>query len=225
MEFSEIKFTDELTVTFRDSMGDDFRIVEAARISTQTVVKPDDEKLLRFLLKQKHASPFESCIAQFVIHAPIIVVREHMRHRTQSYNEVSGRYSVLEPLFYIPGSERPLTQVGKPGAYSLVTGTEEQSLLAKTRLEEVAFLAWENYKVLLESGIAKEVARDVLPVNIYTKWYATANLRNWLNYLSLRTDKNAMWEIRQVAFKIEEKLTELFPWTMNAWNDFGREAL
>lgn len=221
----ELEFTSKLTADLIDSMGSDLSIIKAARVSTQTQPKDGDEKLISFLMKNKHASPFEHCTATFLIDAPIVVAREWHRHRTQSYNEVSGRYSELKPKFYIPGTARPLIQQGKPGAYEFVPGTDKQQDQTKNRLQTVAIVAWDEYQELLELGVAREIARLVLPVNIYTSWYATANLRNWLGFLNLRASEFAMYEIRTLAQQIEKTLKVLFPWTMAAWEQSGRETI
>lgn len=143
-----------------------------------------------------------------------------------SFNEVSGRYTELKPKFYAPDYDRPLIQVGKPGAYKFELPENDESY--QTVWRDFRFscqAAWNTYERLLNDGIAKEVARMVLPLNTYTSWYATGNLRAWINFLSLRAEGQAMYEIRTLAYALESVLYELFPITMEAWNKSGRGAL
>lgn len=220
-----IELTSELSATLTNFMGTDRTVIEAARVSTQTDVKEGDEKLIDFLIRNRHASPVEHCTATFLISCPIFVAREHMRHRTQSFNEVSSRYSVLKPKFYAPNSDRALIQKGKPGAYTFSVGEDEDYTSLYKEQRFIYQSAWDGYERLLERGIAKEVARNVLPLAIYTSFYATANLRNWLNYLSLRAEEHALAEIRDIAFQIEHKLYELFPVTLESWDRSNRGPL
>ena len=170
-------------------------------------------------------SPFEHVQATFMVSAPVFVAREWHRHRTQSYNEMSSRYTILKPRFYAPDYDRPLRQVGKPGKYTFELGTDEDMLKTWSRKRFVYQTCWDAYQDMLENGIAKEVARDVLPLGIYTEFYATANLRNWLNFLCLRTSPDALYEIRQAAGKIEEQLFKIVPTTMNLWDENNRQSL
>lgn len=137
----------------------------------------------------------------------------------------SGRYRVLEPTFYIPPAERPLVQVGKPGHYEFEQGLEHHHSALILEMPRACRAAWEAYYKLISQGVAKEVARMVLPVNIFTSFYATGNLRNWFNFLALRSEEQALYEIRCVAHLIEEKIAELFPVTYLAWTDNGRGSL
>lgn len=224
-----IELTSELKVDLIDSMGTDLTIVNAARVSFNEksyVLADKDKGLINFLMKNRHASPFEHCTVSFLVTAPIFVTREWHRHRTQSFNEVSGRYTELQPKFYAPDYDRPLIQVGKPGAYHFEL-PEDDSINIQL-YKDVRFssqTAWDTYQRLLEQGVAKEVARIVLPVNIYTGWYATANLRNWFNFLSLRADDQALWEIRQLAYMVEDQLASLFPIATETWRKNGRTSL
>lgn len=225
----KVELSSILSAELVDHMGTELSIVNAARVSLNQhsdEFTAKDAGLLAFLMKNRHASPFEHCTATFLVTAPIFVAREWHRHRTQSYNEVSGRYTELKPLFYAPDLDRPLIQVGKPGAYHFeVPDTDDEYYeLWRTR-RSVAQFCWDAYQAELDRGIAKEVAREVLPINIYTSWYATANLRNWLGFLSLRTDKQAMHEIRMIAGEIETKLHRLFPTVLNHWDEFGRGSI
>ena len=223
---TRIELTDELKVELVDYMGKDLTVVNAAKVSLNQHADEFGEKeagLLSFLMRNRHASPFEHCQASFLITAPIFVAREWHRHRTQSYNEVSGRYTKLMPKFYAPGYNRPLLQVGKPGAYHFeIPEDETMYMKAHSRFRFSAQTCWNEYEEMLEEGYAKEVARMVLPGNIYTGWYATGNLRNWCGFMSLRTDEQAMFEIRQLAFQVEDHLNNLFPATIAEWQKNGR---
>lgn len=207
--------------------GDDKMIVKAARCSFADFEEPDEERLtglIRFMMDNKHGSVFEHCGATFHVKAPLFVFREWHRHRTQSYNEWSGRYSKLESEFYIPDFIRH--QVGKPGAYTFEPVEPGEFIYDVTQglIEKNGKDAYEAYEALLGMGIAKEQARLVLPVNTYSQMYATANLRNWLQFLELRTSTHAMYEIREYAILVEKMLTELFPVTMNRFVENGRIA-
>src|SRR5690606_27027543 len=123
------------------------------------------------------------------VQAPIFVFREFMRHRIASYNEESGRYRELRPVFYVPGPERRLLQVGKPGAYTFEPGSPEQHALVDSEIKASCTQAYESYQRMLDAGIAREVARAVLPVTIYSSMYVTMNARALMNFLSLRTKR------------------------------------
>ena len=122
----------------------------------------------------------------FFVQGPIFMWREHFRHRVASYNEESGRYKVLEPTFYVPGPERKLVQVGKPGAYEFLEGTAEQHELVEAETEAACRAAYAAYSSMLDAGVAREVARIVLPLTIYSSAYVTMNARALMNFLSLR---------------------------------------
>jgi thymidylate synthase (FAD) len=226
---TQIELSSDLKLDLVDHMGTDLSVVNAARVSLNQHSDEMSEKdagLINYLMKNKHASPFEHCQVSFLVSAPIVVVREWHRHRTQSYNEVSGRYTELQPKFYAPDYDRPLIQTGKPGAYKFeVPEDDALNIEVFKEFRYSSQTAWDSYQRLLSQGIAKEVARMVLPLNIYTGWYATANLRNWINFLVLRTGIQAMWEISDLAGKLEEMLSDLFPVTMETWDKNGREGI
>jgi thymidylate synthase (FAD) len=180
------------------------------------------EGLIRFLEKNHHLTPFESTVATFRIEAPIFVFREIMRHRSASYNEWSGRYSEMIPRFYLADDDRPLVQEGKAGAYTFVPGTWEQHAYMKVR-QHIAFqTAWDEYENQLEFGIAKEVARNVLPLATYLRMYMTMNARNIMHFMNLRLADNALYEIRQVAGEVEKHFAEIMPMTHAAWAGEGK---
>lgn len=217
-------------------MGSDSAIVAAARVSTQGADTTDDfdtaegSGLINFLMANRHGTPFEHNSMTFFIRAPIFVFREFHRHRVGwSYNEESGRYKALDPIFYLPYKGRPIKQVGKPGHYEFVKGDEFDEMLVQKSHTEVLEHAYEQYEVLLDAGIAKEVARMTLPVNICSSMYATCNARSLMSFLSLRTkDENSTFksypqrEIEMVAEKMEAEFAQLFPITHEKFVTNGR---
>ena len=222
-------------VNLINNMGSDEFICKAARVSTlgsESINSEESEGLIKFLMKNRHGTPFEHAAMTFYVNAPIFVWREFMRHRIGiSYNEQSGRYMELAPVFYMPNYERNLVQVGKPGAYDFVPGTEEQYNDMYLNLSSSYKEAWKAYQIQLDYGIAKEVARMCLPVSIYSAAYVTMNPRSIMHFLSLRTKVEGstfpsfpMYEINQVANRIEGYFEELFPITHAAFNSFGRVA-
>lgn len=177
------------------------------------------EGLINFLLKNSHSSPFEHGQFTFMIKTPIFVTREFHRHRTMSYNEMSGRYTEMRPHFYVPLPERPLVQDGKIGAYTFVAGDAGQINDVSNALFVNSEQAWNEYQYLKSQGVANEVARMVLPVNIFTEFYATVNPLNLMKFLDLRTDPQALYEIRAVANQMEAIFAEQMPLTHKAWKD------
>lgn len=215
--------------------GSDQFICKAARVSTLgagSINTDESAGLINFLLKNRHGTPFEHNFLNFRISAPIFVWREFMRHRIGfSYNEESGRYKRLEPVFYIPPGNRMLVQEGKPGAYTFVEGSQLQDQTVVGSLGFSYEKAWEAYELMLERGIAKEVARMCLPVGIYSTAYVSCNARSLMSFLSLRTKdvdskfpSYPQWEIEQVAKAMENSFALNFPLTHNAFQESGRVA-
>jgi thymidylate synthase (FAD) len=233
----EIIFRDDVTVELVKSSASDADVVWAARVSTAgekslEAVGTDasrDVGLINYLARERHGSPFEHTSMTFFISAPIFVFREFMRHRIASYNEESGRYRELRPVFYVPGTERKLVQVGKPGSYSFVDGTKEQYEMTVAAIKESCILAYQNYQKLLAAGVAREVARACLPVSLYSSMYVTMNARSLMNFLSLRTAREGSHfpsypqrEIEMVAEKMEQHFAKLMPITYAAFEKSGR---
>jgi thymidylate synthase (FAD) len=222
---SEIAFTDKIDVQLVSHNVSDEMVLHAARVSTtgemgEGVAWTDrDNGLIRYLMNNLHLSPFEHGSATFFIHAPIFVVREWQRHRTWSYNEESARYKKLDPLFYVPNAGRPLIQEGKVGHYTFGPGTEDQYLSTEYNLQHAYRTSYNAYERLIEEGVAGEVARSVLPVGIYTSFYATANVRNILAFLALRNEEFAQYEIRDAASQVQNIMQLLAPRTVLAWLD------
>lgn len=180
----------------------------------------DLTKLINFLYKNRHMSPFEHGSFTFFVDTPIFVAREFMRHRTWSYNETSGRYKELEPRFYMAPKDRPLVQQGPIGNYYFTEGSPEQYGEVFMRTMESYEASWYAYQSMLNKKVAKEVARNVLPVATMTQFYATANPRNVMQFLQLRNDGPALKEIRDVAVKIEEAFAQAMPLTYNAYKEY-----
>jgi thymidylate synthase (FAD) len=233
MPRSELTIRCDMTVDLVDSMGGDDSIVKAMMVSTkgaEALESEAHEGRINFLMKNRHGTPFEHASMTFFIEAPIFVFREFHRHRIGwSYNEVSGRYRQLDPTFYVPGSDRPLIQVGKPGAYVFEMARGEEITYAINKLCEVYRLAYRNYEDMLEYGVAKEVARACLPVATYTAMFATCNPRSLMAFLSLRTKHELakfpsypQHEIEMVAQGMEQHFATLFPMTYKAFCLNGR---
>ena len=235
----EIIFRDDMTVELVKSSASDADVIWAARVSTagettlETVGESSerDAGLINYLARERHGSPFEHTSMTFFVSAPIFVFREFMRHRIASYNEESGRYRELRPVFYIPNKDRKLVQVGKTGAYTFVDGTPEQLEITVSAIKETCTVAYENYQKILASGVAREVARAVLPVTLYSSMYVTMNARALMNFLSLRTSSEGSHfpsypqrEIEMVAEKMEKYFAELMPMTYAAFQKSGRIA-
>lgn len=232
-----IQFRNDMSVETTRVEGEDLDVARAAWVSTKGERAEDEADrdraagLINMLMRDRHGSPFEQVGLQFLVSAPIFVWREHMRHRIASYNEMSGRYTQLAGVFYMPDLDRPLVQQGKPGAYTFVPGTFQQSTEASGHLAEVAGHAYDIYEHLLEIGVAKEVARMCLPVNIYSTAYVRMNLRALMNFLSLRTkSEHARFpsfpqrEIEMVAEQYEQAMEAHFPLVWSAFVLNGRVA-
>lgn len=235
---TNVLFRDEMTVTLEQAVGTDLDIARAAWVSTKGARAADEDDperikgLINYLMKGRHGTPFEHASMTFLVEAPIFVFREWHRHRIGwSYNEESGRYTQLKPVFYVPGLNRPLQQVGKPGHYEFVEGTNEQLAKVRVSIRDNSIKAYERYQGMLDAGIAKEVARMVLPVNTFSSMYATCNPRSLMSFLSLRTkDEGSMFpsfpqrEIEMCAEELEHVFHERFPITYEAWHQNGRVA-
>jgi thymidylate synthase (FAD) len=228
-------FRSDMDVEYVDGFGSDELMCKAARVSTLGSASIDSKEsagLLNFLTTKRHGSPFEHNAMMFRINAPILVWREFMRHRIGfSYNEQSGRYMELSPVFYMPNEDRNLIQIGKPGAYEFMPGTPEQYTKAGRLIRNANNVAWDAYQEMLKEGIAKEYARIPLPINIYSAAYVTCNARSMMAFLSLRTiDEDAMFpstpqkEISMVADQMEEIFKGLFPTTHKCFNNARRVA-
>jgi len=235
----EILFRDDVSVELVKSSASDADVIWAARVSTAGDKSLEDvgadaaksEGLINYLARERHGSPFEHTSMTFFISAPIFVFREFMRHRIASYNEESGRYRELKPVFYIPNKDRKLVQIGKAGSYTFIDGTDEQYKITIEAIKETCKLAYSNYQKMLAAGVAREVARAVLPVTLYSSMYVTMNARALMNFLSLRTSRDGSHfpsypqrEIEMVAEKMEAEFAKLMPITYGAFQKSGRIA-
>ena len=215
-----IDVLDQGFVRLDGALADDLSVVNAARVSfgvRKTALEPADEGLIRFLMRERHGTPFEHNSFRFHVRCPIFVAREWFRHRVGSYNELSGRYTELPEAFYVPAPEDVRTQVGKPGAYTFDAVDDETAERTRRRLQESYDAAYATYRALLDDGVAKEVARAVLPVGIYTEFFWTLNARSLMNFLSLRNAETAQREIRRYAEAVEQHFAALMPVTHAAF--------
>lgn len=239
MTQEQIDFRSAMTVELVRASARDADVVFAARVSTageQSLADVDADAsasagLINFLMRERHGSPFEHTSMTFFVHAPLFVWREHMRHRIASYNEESGRYRELRPIFYIPDTDRNVIQVGKAGAYEFLPGSAEQYALIQSSMRQTCIEAYAQYQAMLGAGIAREVARMVLPVSIYSGAYVTLNARSMMNFLSLRRrvpdshfPSYPQREIEMVAERYEEEWARLMPITHAAFVGNGRVA-
>jgi len=236
---SELTFRSDVAVELVRSSAQDADVLFAARVSTRGESSLEDldadasrsSGLINYLMRDRHGSPFEHNSLTYYVQAPIFVFREFMRHRIASYNEESGRYRELRPVFYVPGPERRLVQQGKPGAYEFVEGSAEQHALVDRETRTVCEAAYASYQRMLEAGVAREVARIVLPVTIYSSMYVTLNARSLMNFLSLRTKRDdahfpsfPQREIEMCAEQMEQAWAALMPLTHAAFDKNGRVA-
>lgn len=184
-----------------------------------------DRGLINFLMRERHGTPFEMVEFKFAVKAPIFVFREWHRHRIASINEMSGRYVELEREFYVPARDDIREQKGKPGAY-YYERIESDAMAEATRtlIDDTSHEAFNRYDQMLRDGIAKEVARLVLPVNTYSKMVWKTNLRAVMNFLSLRNHEHAQREIRYYAEAMEQVVSAIVPVAMDAFVEYGRKT-
>lgn len=232
------RFREDVTVELIDSMGNEESIVRAARVSTKGAESKGataNAGLIRYLYREKHGVPFESCVFTLYIEMPIVASRQTLKHRLSSINEESGRYKELEGVFYLPRDERKLVQIGKTGDYNFVPANPRQVEIFREMLTNTAETSWYNYQAAIHQlGIAKEAARFLLPTSIlYSSMYFTANLRSVLNFLSLRKDwgpdakhqSKPQDEIELVAEQIAAIVEEKFPTVWEMFVKSGYEAV
>jgi thymidylate synthase (FAD) len=238
-EPTDMTFRSDMTVELVKSSASDADVLFAARVSTKGEQSLEDvhadpsrsRGLINFLMRDRHGSPFEHNSMTFFVSAPIFVFREFMRHRVNSYNEESGRYRELRPVFYVPGPDRKLVQEGRPGHYRFLDGSPQQHKLVTEATQEVCRRAYAAYLEMLDAGIAREVARIVLPLTIYSSMYVTMNARALMSFLSLRTTRpdasfpsHPQREIEMVAEQMERFWAQLMPLTHAAFDANGRVA-
>ncbi|POX42509.1 thymidylate synthase (FAD) [Streptomyces sp. Ru73] len=233
---TDIELCSDITVELVDHRADDIGVVRAARVSTAGERAHQEERgdtyaagLINYLMRSRHGSPFEHNYMTFLIHAPIFTVRHLMRHRTWSFNEESARYREMSPVFYVPDGARLLRQEGKPGHYHYVPGAPGDLEGVVSSARSVYGAAFREYSRMLEGGIAREIARMVLPVATYSSVYATCNARALMHFLGLRTNRpdaaypsSPQREIELVAEGMEAEFARLMPLTHAAFEKFGR---
>jgi thymidylate synthase (FAD) len=223
----EIRLFEHGFVRLDDAMASDLSVVNSARVSfakRKEVMEESDAGLIRFLMRDRHGTPFEHNAFRFHIRCPLFVAREWFRHRISSFNEESARYHQLEGDFYVPAVEDVRSQVGKPGAYTFEPVDPEVAEGLRADLAEFYERTYRLYQELIDRGIAKELARSVLPMGTFTQFYWTVNARSLMNFLSLRAAETAQHEIRRYAEAIEPFFAELMPVTYEAFVASGRVA-
>lgn len=223
---TDIRFRSDVVVDLIDFFGGDERVTQAARVSTKGEASRGAQSgvqgLIRYLMREGHHVPFEHTVFTFYVEAPIFVTRQLLKHRISSISETSGRYRELEGDFYVPADDRPLVQIGKTGDYVFESGGYADRLTVEGATDRASRTAWANYTLMLDEGIAKEVARMVLPVNLYSSMYLTLNARSLMNVLDLRTsDKGShpQHEIELVGKAIEGHFEAQMPLTYAAYKE------
>lgn len=218
---SGIKFKSDMGVDYIDHMGSDETVARAARVSTgrDQLEQGKIEGLIGYLVREGHTSTLEHCTLTVRVHVPVFVHRQIMTHRTLSKNSESGRYKELEPIFYVPSEDRPLVNTGSGAHPDLKDAPNWMFRVVEAAHRTPAEDSWKQYEGLLSIGVATEVARNVLPVSIYTSAYLTGNLLGWFNFLRLRNGVHGhpQYEIVEVAKKVEAIIEELYPVTYKAW--------
>jgi len=219
---------DDGFVRLDNSMGGDLSVVNHARISLDVQkekIDESDKKLIRYLMKQGHGSVYESIWFSFHIRAPIFVARQWMRHRIAGYNEISGRYVEMKDKFYTPKDEFVRTQIGKRGDYQF---EEIADRADRETIDYIYKIHYDNsvkaYQHLMELGVAKELARIVLPLALYTEFFFDVNARSLMNFLMQRNHPHAQAEMREYAKVLENIFAEIAPITYNAFIENGRVA-
>jgi thymidylate synthase (FAD) len=215
-----IELLDHGFVRLDGAMADDLSVVNGARVSfarRKDEMDASDEGLIRFLMRDRHGSPFEHNAFRFHVRCPIFVAREWFRHRIGSFNEFSMRYAKATDDFYVPEPEDVRTQVGKPGAYTFEPVDEELAEETRRELEALYEQAYATYARLVEKGVARELARSVMPVGSYTQFYWTVNARALMNFVSLRNSEFAQLEIRRYAEAVEAFFAREMPVTHAAF--------
>jgi thymidylate synthase (FAD) len=222
-----LRVLDHGFVRLDDAMASDLSVVNAARVSfarRKDEMDEADEGLIRFLMRDRHGTPFEHNAFRFHVRCPLFVAREWMRHRVGSFNEFSMRYARATDEFYVPEAEDVRTQVGKPGAYSFEPVDPELAETTRDEMRRVYEDAYGTYERLVEAGVARELARSVIPVGAYTEFFWTVNARSLMNFVSLRAAETAQREIRRYADACETFLAQRMPVTYAAFVAADRTA-
>ncbi len=221
----EILVLDHGFVRVVDYMGNDNAIVQSARVSygDGTTTKRSDAGLIRYLMRHSHTTPFEMCEIKFHIRAPMFVARQWLRHRTANVNEYSARYSILKDKFYIPKDIELQSETNKQGRSGCVSDKKKEEIINIFR--EKSSECYKIYEEMLEDGVSREIARMILPVNVYTEWYWKIDLHNLLHFVLLRADSHAQYEIREYATVILNLIKKWVPETYNAFKMYKEESV
>lgn len=222
-----IKILDHGFIRLDAAMADDLSVVNSARVSfgkRKEKFEEEDAGLIKYLIKNRHGTPFEHNAFRFHVKAPIFIFREWQRHRIGSFNEMSARYMQLPAEWYIPIHGMVRTRVGKPGHYTYEAVGDEQADAFISELTDQCEYSYRCYQASLEEGIAPEQARMFLHVNHYSEMYWTVNCRSVMNFVNLRNAETAQWEIRKYAEVIEMLVDRCMPFTMEAFRLNGRIA-
>lgn len=221
---TRIKVLDKGYIELLEYMGSDAAVAQAARVSTNSDGK-DDRRLIRYLMRKKHTSPFEMPEVKILIKAPIFVFRQMFRHRTANLNEQSLRYTESECEFYLPVPERMCLQSkdNRQGSGNMLS--EADALICMANLADQHVASRLTYENLLRRGLTRELARNALGVDLYSSAVWKIDLHNLFHFLKLRTDSHAQFEIQQYAIAIEDIVKELFPITYEAWVNYVRDAV
>lgn len=223
----------DITVKLIRHSASDESVIQAAQVSAKGENNPDTipERLIKALAKHKHGSPFEHNMITMYVEAPIFVIREWQRHRMGSFNEMSGRYTTLEPKFYIPNEDRNVENAGTKMKPDFSVENHTLNNITSSILKRNSYESWLSYEALLSKNVANEVARMVLPLNIYTQMYWTVNARSLMNFISLRVESEdsvvksyPQYEIQMGAEKVEAIFAELMPISYEAFLINGRVA-
>jgi thymidylate synthase (FAD) len=223
----EIRLFEHGFVRLDGAMASDLSVANSARVSfakRKEVMDESDEGLIRFLMRDRHGTPFEHNAFRFHVRCPLFVAREWFRHRVGSFNEESARYHQLEGDFYVPAPDDVRSQVGKPGAYTFERVPPDVADGVRIDLSEHYERAYRLYRELIDRGLAKELARCVLPMGTFTQFYWTVNARSLMNFISLRAADTAQLEIRRYADAVEELFAEQMPVTHAAFVANDRTA-
>lgn len=232
---SDIKLRSDIRVELLRSSGSDMDIARAAWVCDGNDGRTEGaDKVINAMMKGRHGTPFEHGSLTFYAEAPIFVFREWHRHRTWSFNETSGRYRILKPEFYVPPRHRPCVEpLGfKPMRPELDSHYDSTDFMGMTgEMEDAYESAWKAYTTMIDLRVAREVARSVLPVGIYSSMHTTCNPRSLMHFLSLRTKSDdatvksyPQWEIEQAAVQMEGVFEQLWPVTYAAFVQNGRVA-
>lgn len=235
MSDQQVKFRSDMCIELLDVMGTDSKVAQVARVSTRNeeATPERDARLVGTLVNEGHMVPLEHAAMTFRIECPIFVARQIQKHRMGSQSELSARYTEMAPEFYVPGEHRKLGQTGSRMAYDMVDLGPQRAAATRYIIEEASKRAWRSYEDVLRVGAAREVARLVLPLNVYTEIRMTMNLRSLLNFLSLRVDwksqgydnvkqvSHPQYEVQMVALEMAKHLMVNFPAVWQAFHEKG----